>query len=379
MGNLLIIIFAFLAFASIGVLLWVLFSAKRAPNRKEEPAPNVAMIRVRSAVPGKTVVEIYSDDLYLDGPAPFDNELNDPIADREETPIERWRRNDLSPEEREALAEELRSLGYTVEFNREGAPEEPAEEGTQAPAPAASAMDFNFPKDPKELLAIVDNVTYPEEVRKEARHRLDKFFESTGAPEGDGDGEDSDDHTGEDGQGTDGEPAEGEFEVDPVTGAPVFRSEAPAAEPVPEDIREVDESYIVTLDFPHEDHNEPDDDRDSRLAIELMKFIAHSFRKGLVDPELVDFAERRLNLKVNHDWTEEEKARVVSRKDEFHYLDNKTIEEFDAIVRASVEEREGRAKSDDSAPKPKAVNLGFDPNGGKNDLLWQRLEALDQW
>lgn len=170
------------------------------------------------------------------------------------------------------------------------------------------------------------------------------------------------------------------------------------------------------------------DDTDSMKAISLMTFIARSFKSGLISPELVAFAQDKLHLEVDPSfWTPEQRVRarqrqVIFQRDEA--LVNMPIEEFDLHIRevvahreaegaaapeaaaeapaaeapvpvktaeAPVEERpkvEGPAAEAPVKGRPKAgasekprrkpgtrpVSAFFDAHGGKNDLMWARLD-----
>lgn len=367
MNNILLVSVIVLIVILVGLMIWIVFFSKPKKAEKEEVPQSYSVVRVRSAVSGKTVMEIYSDDLLVDGPVPFYSDLEQEEV-KEETLIERWRRKDLSREEREELAREMRAVGYQVTLEGEGG----APAGEAAPSvPAGGSGTQALPDSMDELFAIVKNPMYSEAYKSEAKRKLAVLLGTEPASEEEGEGGEDDDTHGEgNGQGTDDDFAEGGFEVDPVTGAPVSRETQSAPEEAA-DVREGDDTYLVTLDFPHDEKLEVDDDRDSRLAIELMRFIARSFRSGLIDPELVAFAERRLHLDVNHVWTEEEKVRVAMRSDKYNGLEEKSVEELDSFVRSVVEEK---TKAHTVTRKEKKVTLGFDPKGGKNDLVWKRLE-----
>lgn len=371
MMNVMMIAIAVVAVLLLGTLIWVLFfsGTGRSKAPKEEIPQGVSMVRLRSAVSGRTVMEIYSDDLLIDSPVPFYSELEQEEL-KEETLIERWRRSDLSIEERRKLAAEMRAVGYEVSFDGDDSSAQEAQE----------ELFDNMPDTVDGLLSVVENRSHSDAYRAEARRRLKTML--GGEPDGDGaadgsreesadSGEEEGDSDGQGGgQGEDDGFTAGEFEVDPVTGAPVSR-DAAGVPTAPEGIRDVDEDYLVTLDFPHSEVPEVDDERDSRMAVDLMRFIARSFRKGLIEPELVRFAEKRLNLEANCEWTEEQRSRAVSRSDEFHALEESTIDELDGYIREVVEEN---AKAHTPSKKAKkTTTLGFDPHGGKNDVIWQRL------
>lgn len=390
MNNILLVSVIVLIVILVGLMIWIVFFSKPKKAEKEEVPQSYSVVRVRSAVSGKTVMEIYSDDLLVDGPVPFYSDLEQEEM-KEETLIERWRRKDLSREEREELAREMRAVGYQVTLEGESE----AAAGEAAPSvPAGGSGTPALPDSMDELFAIVKNPMYSEAYKSEAKRKLAVLLGTEPASEDEGEGGEDDDTHGEgNGQGTDDDFAGGGFEVDPVTGAPVSRETQSAPEEagnsyaealgapvsregvsVPEetaDVREGDDTYLVTLDFPHDEKQEVDDDKDSRLAIELMRFIARSFRSGLIDPELVAFAERRLHLDVNYVWTEEEKVRVAMRSDKYNGLEEKSVEELDSFVRSVVEQKK---KAHTVTKKEKKITLGFDPKGGKNDLVWKRLE-----
>lgn len=365
--NAMIIVITVVALVLLGLLIWVLFfsSGRSSKTPKEEVPQGVSMVRLRSAVSGRTVMEIYSDDLLIDGPVPFYSELEQEEL-KEETLIERWRRKDLTPEERRELAGQMRAVGYEVTYDGEEGAKETHEE-----------LFESMPTTLDGLLSVIESRDHSDAYRAEARRRVTEILgggpsapkeEDCGVPEEEED-EDDDSHPEGDGQGDDDGFYEGAIEVDPVTGAPV----PPKAEEsvVPDDVRDVDESYLVTLDFPHVEDTEPDDEKDSRMARDLMRFIARSFRKGLIEPELVDFAQRRFGMEVNCDWTEEQRSRAVARAEDFHALEDKTVDELDGYIRGVVEENR---KAHAPSKKERKVTLGFDPHGGKNDLMWQRLE-----
>ena len=97
---------------------------------------------------------------------------------------------------------------------------------------------------------------------------------------------------------------------------------------------------------------EYDDEEDSRCAVELMGFIADSFNDLLIAPELVEFAQRKLNLRVNRGyWTDEDYARanarivVYERNQEF--VDMK-VADLERYVRASVA-MNGKARAEEEA------------------------------
>lgn len=348
-----------------GAFIMVVFSGRSSKKKvKEEDEGYVSVVRVRSAISGRTVMEILSDDLLIEGPTPYFPDLESAEL-KEESLIDRWRRTDLTPEERKNLAKEMRAVGYTVDYDGDESPSE---------APSGDAPN-ELPENQYELLDIINSDSYSEEYKAAARRKLSSLLGAAvaeSAPAGEESSDDEQEGDGEDGDSNlsgDGTEMEGAFEVDPVTGAPVSRTEPEEGSNAPEDIRDIDERDVppVTgVPVP-----ETDDDKDSRMAIELMRFIVKSLRKGLIDPELVSFAESRLRLKAVYDWTDEQKARALSRKDIYKPLEEKSVEEFDMFVRDTV------AKRRDTAEIPvskKNVTLGFNAHGGKNDLMWERLQ-----
>lgn len=154
------------------------------------------------------------------------------------------------------------------------------------------------------------------------------------------------------------------------------------------------------------------DDEDSRKAIALMSFIARNFKDGLISPELVAFAQDKLHLQVVRGyWTPEQWARANQRKGVYHRnaeLENMDLDEFDLhvkeVVASNLAAREKEASAEGSAEtgeasapaaprktgpgKPKDGNVAkqprkagarpvsafFDAHGGKNDLMWKRLD-----
>ena len=173
------------------------------------------------------------------------------------------------------------------------------------------------------------------------------------------------------------------------------------------------------------DRSWKDDDVDSQKAMRLMVFISKSFCNGRISPELVEFAQQKLFLTVNPKyWTEEKRERAKSRIGVYTrnpIMTDMSIDKFDLYVRGVVEanekeaearadaerkEREDRAEAaeeagreaekapeqaetvetevapvmeivpdEETAPaKPAPVTVGMDARGGRNDLIWKRLE-----
>ena len=121
----------------------------------------------------------------------------------------------------------------------------------------------------------------------------------------------------------------------------------------------VDGEDMVPMDFTEE----YDDAADSMKAVRLMGFIARSFKERLITPELVLFAQRRLNLKVNPEyWTEEDFIRanarvgVYERNPEFV---NMAPDEFDMYFRSVVANAEdSRAAEAAAAESAKEIMEG---------------------
>ncbi len=382
-----------------GALLWVLFagrkSAKNSPNDDDDDS-SVSVVRVRSAASGKTVMEIYSDDdIVIDGPVPFYPDLEQEEMD-EETLIERWRRTDLTRAERSALAREMREVGYQVEYDDEEPEDGGASSEARAPEAESKSVPTSLPDDVDALMEIISSSQYTDDYKNEAKRKLKAVLSSAPSPsegsEDGGSGKDDGNDGGEESDlSGDGFENGGGFEIDPVTGAPVSRDEpsdeppveeeeeesaeepTPAEKDAPDNLEMIDEDYSVVYSPQKESPLEESDDRDSRLAMELMRFIKRSFSNGLIEPELVSFAEKRLNLKIVYEWTEEQKARALSRSREFVDLEDKSVDELDAFVRSVVEQN--RARKSESTPSHK-ITIGFDKDGGKNDIMWQRLHDM---
>ena len=201
----------------------------------------------------------------------------------------------------------------------------------------------------------------------------------------------------------------------PVTESPVEEPEdgtTMAAQLESEDpVDTVSEDDGETIDFRFGEDFDIDDE-DSRKAIALMSFIARNFKDGLISPELVAFAQDKLNLQVVRGyWTPEQWARANQRKGVYHRdakLENMALDEFDLhvkeVVASNLAAREKEAADEGSAEtgeasapaaprktgpgKPKDGNVAkqprkagarpvsafFDAHGGKNDLMWQRLD-----
>ena len=109
----------------------------------------------------------------------------------------------------------------------------------------------------------------------------------------------------------------------------------------------VDAGQVLDMTFVEE----YDDEEDSRSAVRLMEFIASSFKDRLIAPELVEFAQRKLNLRVNRGyWTDEDyrraNARIVVYERNQEFVDMK-VADLERYVRASVSMKEkARAEED---------------------------------
>lgn len=229
-------------------------------------------------------------------------------------------------------------------------------------------------------------------------------------------------------------PAEEEYvPEEPVEPVEETVEEAPEVEEPEEAVQEevpapVAESSAEDVEVTFRDEFDADD-TESRKAISLMVFIARSFKAGLISPELVAFAQDKLHLEVDASfWTPEQRVRARQRQGIYQRdaaLVKMSIDEFDLHMREVVAHREAEGveapeaaaaipvettapvvektvelqaeapvqeERRDTAPvkgKPKAgvapekprrkpgtrpVSAFFDAHGGKNDLMWARLD-----
>lgn len=469
--DILIVVLLIALLALVGAAVYFMFMKKENAVQPtgDTLVSGASVISARNAAGnGRRLIatfEIDMDEIIGNEPAPMSLELEREVA-VEQTDLEKLRDMSIPEEERAAIAESLRMRGYDVRILPSGST------GSRHEAPQDGAGDededgMDAENDEGVLEAILAN-PYASAERKEAAKR--RLEELRGGKEAD-DPDDDEDGGGDDGDG--GEGGNGGYEdgayegyvpddeyyggcyVDPLDGMglddphpetpyepPVEKaSEAEASGAAAEEAGAADggaasepsdapaeeaEAGEVDIEFTFKE--EYDDEEDSRKAVSLMTFIARSFKKDLISPELVAFAQDLLHLQVNRGyWSEEKWIRANQRKAVYERdasIVNMSIDEFDLYVKDVVASNEaslsgaaeavpgeegavreepvdkpepeeaaleavpeGEVKEEKARPqrvaRPAAprgkgfsrpVSSFFDAHGGKNDLMWQRLE-----
>lgn len=338
--------------------LYLMYVRKEGPS--SGPPVNISagsVVNVRSAG-SKAYLTLAFDvsDIANNEPVPFMSDIEPDPFDEQDL-IERFRDSRTPETERAAIAGALRSRGYSVTY-ADGPTASSAGTDTGAPSDEGVAPDADIAAETDEgfLEGLLTSPYVGEERKEAARRRLAELRE----------------RNEEDGF------IEGY--VDPLTlldiGDP--HPDIPY-EPISDVQPQAPEDEDPTdLDGPTDDGAadvieftmtgpDMDDDVDSRKAIGLMTFIARSFRKGLLSPELVAFAQDRLNLKVNEDfWSDEQRLRAARRKEEYlrdPAMAAMPLDKFEIHVRNAVESAERAAGA--------APARGIDWN---DDPVWKRLE-----
>lgn len=365
-----------------------------------------SIVTVRSAVDGNLVVSV----------APADNDPGDLIPadggyefDEFETPAERYRRRDLTYEERMRLTEELSRCGYRVmsvdewernygpmvrESDREGgeggggaAPKQPEGPADEDPVPAGEGSVVHAEESSDAASSVQagggeDDVQGDGGDGEDGDSPEDEEGETDGGagqPDGnDGDGGRSEDSSDDAGDGEDDEDDGGnaaESSEEDVGAVSDGRS-VPAAEGWGDDYPEVQDASDDGEPFPVDDYSD--------LAIRLMKFMTVSFRKGFLSRELLEFAQHRLLLISPESGTSVDEllkmCSVPARYSPDPRIEKMNLEEFDMYVRDGVRTRiseivEEEAEKTDVVPVeiPKKKSL-LDPRGGISDLGWKMLD-----
>ena len=280
------------------------------------PAPSGASaLAVRDGMAGRRFLPADMDGFAGNEPGVFNHEVESVAAGDDDPRLARLRDPDISGAERRALEDDLRSCGYVVRGKRSDAPGD------------GSGLVAEGDVDPDTLLSETGEGTGG---LTPSGDRLPEFVDIEGIQAG--------------------------LRLD--------------------DIARVDTAKVPALEDMAIDPGLPvagyDDDDESRQAIELMGFIARSFREGLISPELVRLAEDRLNMRVNPAlWSgdDERRARLgaaVYGRD--HEMVSMPLEAFDKRVREVVAAA-GKAAGGGSRP----VTVFPDRHGGKDDIAWRRL------
>lgn len=456
--QILLVVLIIMLLVLVGGGLYLMFfrkpegSAAASGRPAGEKVAGESIVTIRNASSRNIVIQIDDDLISGQESVPFYSDLEGGDYD-ERTTLERYMDPSTPPDERMAIAEELAQNNYQLKngFVAPGG-------GSSAHSDSSDADDDPFGGiDDVEILADRLQSPYVDEDMKAAIRRRIATLEAAGNE----DGEDNDDdgrvggfvdpatlvslpdepddeaavETAEEqatepaGDGGFADPmeataAEDESSgLDPLAGLMADAEAVEAAEAGMEEmIREA--AKIDTTLVPEESDGEvlefdlsgidPDDDADSVKTVELMTFIARSFKVGLITPELVAFAQQKLNLKVVDGlWSEERRIRARQRKAVYERDEsfvNMPLHEFDLHVRSVVDagrrgreearleaERQEREKADaaksgagrapvaEARVKPagpprkaparsRAASVFFDVHGGKRDLMWQRIE-----
>ena len=464
----LIVILLVIVVALLGVGVYFTYIKKPAPQRGPE-VPLGPVVDMRSA--GSKAFVTFELPLSAIGgnePVPFRYDLEvDPLS--EDDILEEFRSKSTAPERRREIADQLRRLGYKVSVEGDG--QAAGSGGGPSPEPDDEGVtDIASETDPDVLRGMLNNPFVSPGDREAAAARLEVLLAERGdapappvppapvappAPEPEpqssavpagpqsdsGEGYvDPDTHVSvpdphpEVPYEAPAAPAAPAAAFDPLAGIAPLPEPAPVPEPAPAPpvVSAVPASAPVwdagdgamVLDFTFTSAD-MDDDADSVKAIELMSFIAHSFRKRLISPELVWFAQQKLHLKVNDACWDEELRRRASERHHVYDRDPKfasmPLDDFDRHVHEVVAAEERRAReaaakaasvaepvapaapvasavvsapAPESVPEPAPAGSGVkgegasspspgrpvtvlpDGKGGRNDIVWDRLESF---
>ncbi len=390
-----------------GGFLLIISGRNAAPKHEERPAPgtNPGIVTVRNASSRKLLIELDVDELSGMQTVPFYSDLEFE-AMNEKTLLERYLDPNISDEERMEIEDEL-SINYKL-AKRTLHELSPVTSGR--PAEEKSVNDFSDISDLDVLNSRLRNPYLDDDTREALKKRI---AELQGGDDDDADPGmsgpvDPDTHESTD-DGSDDDEPEPEVPGQPQDGAPAERqsgnpdidsflnevekvnelSEMDLYKAVLNDTSKVPEGPACDLVVPFSEDEPVADDSDSLKSIELMTFIAHSFKDGLIKPELVVFAQQKLNLQIADNlWNDGNRQSLRKPREavmeSFKELENMSVEQFDLHVRETVSnEQESRSGAEDAPEVPaqqeeaqgSPVTVLFDRKGGKHDLMWQRLEA----
>ncbi len=389
-----VILIVLLLVLVLGVLYFLLGgnSGNRSGMRQGDRRPDVphpGIVTVHNATSRKVVIELDMDELGAAASVPFYADLEFEEFN-EKTLLEKYMDPATPLEEKQAIEEELRDKYL---FHKSVSQKKANEENSVTDFSGVTDINLLFNRlsspyvDEKTRFAIQKRIDELRSIEKKSGGNDSAVVTKSGEDDSDND----DDGSSSDGLNENERPTEGyvdpldfmsPHQTEPTDGTEESKVEEPvqAVAEVDAETAEVlsmasDSEALYVCDFGY--YNEPDDNADSVLAIELMKFIADSFRKGYINEDLVAFAQDKLNLQVNSKiWEESRKVNSkipkIGISKPVTELESMTVEEFDLHVREEV----GRETGSADAVVVEPVTVGPAAHGGKHELLWQRLKTL---
>lgn len=427
----------------------VLIFKKDAPAKGEMqnlPA-NAAVVSVKKVATSSgmrnQLTVLVDDGVFTENTVvPFNFELEGVLADDPDDELERFRNPDTPEEERIAIAESLRKNGYRVNYPPEGMKrtgssgnsgnsggsrnDEGREDDDDEDDDREERVPISEETDRAVLKDILMNPYSSVSDQEAARLRLDELsLQDDGAdpvpnpmPEVPDYGQDDSYYGGEmvdpdtyeplgpsapeyqpegDGGGYGREEPVREARVEPVTVSRKEPAQSNRAFLVPVHHRVVDLGKPIEFTMDEMFHDAYDDSKDSMDAIILMGFIAKSFKDHLIEPELVEFAQRKLHLYVNPGyWTEEDHQRANARVAIYErtpVFSDMVLEDFDKYVRAAVAAESAKrageeaareaealeAAREDEAPAPEPeVGEGVEPEGSDERVVDDADGTVDE-
>lgn len=358
-----------------GAGVYYLYFKKDTPAKGEvrDVPVNASVVAIKNVStadgPRKQVTVLVDEDFFTENsvlPFNFELEAEVPEDDGMEE-LERFRDPSTPESERMEIAESLRSRGYTVRYkplNADGGADAGGDGSEGDGEGGSDGVSIGEETDRYVLMGIINDPYKSDQMKSAARKRLEELGPETVATESvvdvpeyggefmdpehpsipldpqphasQGEGrEEEEEEEEEEGKGG-SEPAGSGgsapyddplagFEggkpepsaVKPAEAAPApatTESQAPvppkAESPAPAGRVLIDASQPIDFTFT-EDY---DDEEDSVNAVKLMRFVAAAFKERMIAPELVEFLQRRLNLRVNPGfWTEEDYKRANTR------------------------------------------------------------------
>ena len=334
-----------------------IFNRSRKDDDSSVSVPVASIVNVRSAGSKKIVVELDLDYIPNAETLPFDPAL-EALESEERTIIEIFRDPNTPLSEKKRIYDELVSNGYEVKN-----PEDASQN---------TVRDFSDVDDLNVLHSYLKDSSFSEAEKKAVRNRISTLLGMPVGRESDSKGggdsssseasESDDDYDAAEGfvDNDSLESVETDAEYEPVPEVPEPEaqpaSDEASEEPVRTEVKEGKEEELPQdPDVPESDGDvlviefdkELDDAVDSTKSIELMTFIAKSFRNGLIRPDLVEFAEQKLHLNVVEGlWDKEKKAearRLRKERAELYVpMEMMNVDEFDTNIRQMVHDEEVR-------------------------------------